>query len=442
MKLYPNTLLGRTILVVALVLIITQSLAVSLFRAYNRGPLFDEMAELIIGQLRIVSTALETLPEGERVDFLDILEERQGIRIVPESGVNLPSNIPQSPLLKDFTEHIKNKLGQDTAFFVQQKGANTLWVKLTINHQKYWVSIPRKQIERNPPWLIFGWMAFSALLVLVGAYVLARRVNQPLHKLSLAAHELGAGKTPESLEETGPIEVIEVSRAFNKMAEDLRAYDTERTLLLAGISHDLRTPLSRLRLSLELTKNVEQDLRDGMVQDIEEADAIIQQFLSFAHTAVDEPLETTDLNVLVEQTVKRYQALGHDIHAEIMPLPEFQVRPLAIQRVLDNLITNAIKYAGTKIIVRTSEENNRVVLSVIDNGPGIPENQIERLKQPFTRFEPARSNAGNAGLGLAIVERIAILHQAKFELLNNINGGINAKIIFSSLDNKTLLTKY
>ena len=441
MKLYPSTLLGRTILVIAIVLIITQTLAVSLFRAYNRGPLFDEMAELIISQLRIISAALETLPEGERVDFLDILEERQGIRIVPEAGVDLPSNTPQSPLLQDFAEHIKNKLGEDTAFFIQQKGANTLWVKLTINHQKYWISIPRKQIERKTPWLFFGWMAFSALLVLIGAYLLVRKVNQPLRKLSIAAHELGSGKTPAQLEETGPTEVKEVSHAFNKMAEGLRAYDAERTFILAGISHDLRTPLSRLRLSLELIGHLEEDLREGMVKDIEEADAIIQQFLSFARAAVDEPLEVVDLNAMVEQTVKRYSSLGHDIRAELTALPALQARPLAIQRILDNLINNAIKYAGTEIIVSTKYKNGEMSLSVIDKGPGIPEDQIERLKRPFTQLEKARTNAGHAGLGLAIVERIAIFHNGIFKITNRPSKGLEASIIFAVNNNNLNLIK-
>ena len=421
-------------MVIALVLIITQIMAVSMFRTYSRGPVFDEMADLITGQLRVISAALEALPEGERVDFLDILEERQGISIVPETGINLPANNPQSPLLQDFAEYLKHKLGQDTEFFIQQNSGRTLWVKLTINNEKYWISIPRKQIERQIPWLIFGWMAFSALLVLVGAYLLVRRVNQPLRKLSIAAHELGAGKTPAQLEETGPTEVKEVSHAFNKMANDIRAYDAERTLLLAGISHDLRTPLSRLRLSLELTKNIEEDLRSGMVQDIEESDAIIQQFLNYSRASVDEPLETIDLNALVEQTVKRYQALGNDIHAETMPLPKLQVRPLAIQRILDNLINNAIKYASTEIIVSTCYENNQILLSVIDKGPGIPDDQIEHLKRPFTRLDNARSNASNAGLGLAIVERIANLHRAKFDLRNRENDGLEAIISFSISD--------
>ena len=428
---YPHTLLGRTVFVIAAVVIITQLFAISLFRAYNRGPLFEEIAALVTSQLRVIGAALEVLPPQERVDFLDILEETQGIHIVPDTAGQLPSNEPHSPQLQDFADYLRGELGDGTEFFVHHSGGKTLWVRLTINNEKYWISIPRKQIERGPPWLWLGWLSFSAILVLVGAYLLVRRVNRPLRELTHAALQLGAGKSPSPLAESGPAEVQDVSRAFNQMATDIRNHDSERALLLAGISHDLRTPLSRLRVGLDIASDIDESLYNGMVQDIEEIDAIIQQFLEFARAANEEPPTLIHLDALIEATVKRHQQLGAKITADIAAVPPMSLRPLAIQRLLDNLISNALKYADGEILVRITAQAGQVALSVLDRGPGIPSDQTERLKRPFTRLETARSNAGHAGLGLAIVDRIATLHGARFELLARDGGGLDARITFT-----------
>jgi two-component system, OmpR family, osmolarity sensor histidine kinase EnvZ len=427
---HPKTLLGRTVFVIAAVLIITQLFAIFLFRAYNRGPLFEEMASLVTGQLRVIGAALEALPEDERIDFLDILEETQGIRVIPDAAGQLPANEPQSEQLQDFADYLRKELGDGAEFFVQQSGGKALWVRLSINNEKYWISIPRKQIERSPPWLWFGWMAFSALLVLLGAYVLVRRVNRPLRELTSAVSELGAGKTPPRLHESGPSEIRDLNRAFNQMADDIRNHDAERALLLAGISHDLRTPLSRLRLSIDVASNIEKGLHAGMEQDIEEIDAIIQQFLDFARAASDEPAELIDLNTLVSSAVKRNSLLDARLNAQTALLPMMSLRPLAMQRLLDNLITNALKYADGEVLVRTDINDQHITLAVLDRGPGIPLNQVDRLKRPFTRLESARSNAGNAGLGLAIVDRIATMHGATFELSQRAGGGLAASVVF------------
>lgn len=431
MKLIPRTLLGRTAFVIAALIIITQLVAITLFRAYNRGPLLQEMAGLVSGQLRIISAALETLPPEERIDFLDLLEESQGIRVIADTEGKLPSNVPQSAQLQDFAEYLKGELGDGTEFFVQSSGGVALWVRLKISNEQYWVSIPRKQIERAPPWLWFGWMGFSAVLVLAGAYLLVRRVNRPLRELAQAARQLGEGKSPPPLIETGPTEIRDMSRAFNQMAEDIKQHDEERALLLAGVSHDLRTPLSRLRLGLDLANaNIDADLRAGMVEDIDEIDGIINQFLEFARAAQDETAQLVELNPLVESTVKRHNSLGANIRAETVTLPSLSLRPLALQRMLDNLITNALKYAGPEITVRTAANGRHAILSVLDRGPGIPASEVERLKQPFTRMEKARSGAGHAGLGLAIVDRIAALHGAIFDLLPREGGGLEARVSF------------
>lgn len=430
MTLFPRTLLGRTVIVIAAVMIVAQGAAIQLFRAYNRGPILQEMAAIVTGQLRTIGAALATLPEAERQDFLDILEDSEGIRVVPDIAGELPSNVPNSALLQDFAEYLRSELGGATEFFVREQGGEALWVRLEAGGTNYWVSIPRKQIERSPPWLWFGYMGFAALLVLSAAYLLVWRVNRPLRALASAARALGAGKAPSRLEEKGPSEVSEMSRAFNQMASDIATHNAERALLLAGVSHDLRTPLTRLRVSLDIADAVPRDLHEGMVQDIDEIDAIIGQFLDFARAAHDEPVVSVNIDALVDAAVKRHAALGRMVRAELAPLGELPLRPLSIQRLIENLISNAVKYAGGEVVVRTHRSGDRPALSVLDRGPGIPAHEVERMKLPFTRLEGARSGGGHAGLGLAIVDRIAAIHGASFDLLARDGGGLEARVVF------------
>lgn len=318
MKLVPRTLLGRTVLVIGCVLIASQAAVFGLVRAYTRGPLLDQMASLVARQLHTIAAALETLSDSQREDFLDMLEDVDGIRVIPDLAGNLPSNEPQSPVLQTFADSLKAQLGEDTEFFVQKEHGKALWVRLRVGTDKYWVSIPRSQIERTPPWLWLGWAAFSALLVLLGAYALVRRVNQPLRKLAEAAKHLGAGKTPPTLPVAGPAEIREVSHAFNQMADDIRRHDDERALLLAGVSHDVRTPLARLRVGLEVAgDDLDGELRSGMIEDIEEIDAIVGQFLDFARATAEELPQAVQLNSVVEATAKRYAGLGHPVQVEV-----------------------------------------------------------------------------------------------------------------------------
>jgi two-component system osmolarity sensor histidine kinase EnvZ len=203
----------------------------------------------------------------------------------------------------------------------------------------------------------------------------------------------------------------------------------DRNLLLAGVSHDLRTPLTRLRLSVEmLGDSVPESARDGMIQDMADMDGIIGQFLDFVREGEDEPLQLGDLNQMVQSVVERYIRAGKNVKMESGDISPFSYRPMAIQRGLTNLVDNALRYGGGEALVATSNEKGFVRISVSDNGPGIPEPEIPRLMQPFTRLDLARGSSHGAGLGLAIVSRIAQQHNGKFSLRNRPQGGLEAML--------------
>jgi two-component system osmolarity sensor histidine kinase EnvZ len=171
-------------------------------------------------------------------------------------------------------------------------------------------------------------------------------------------------------------------------------------------------------------------LKAGMAADIDEMDRIIGQFLDFARAAGGEALQPTDLAAMAREIAARYRDSGHAIDEEIASAPEATVRPMAVRRLITNLVDNAFRYGERDVRLRVGAASRAVVIEVLDRGPGIPADEVERMKQPFTRLETARSGKGGSGLGLAIVDRIARMHGGSFDLLSREGGGLVARVTF------------
>jgi two-component system osmolarity sensor histidine kinase EnvZ len=323
-------------------------------------------------------------------------------------------------------ELVRAQLGAATRFAAARDGRRGFWVSFFIDEDEFWVMLPRERFE---PELGLGWLGWGAALLalaLLGASLIAATLSRPLRALAGAAHRVGHGETPAPLPESGPRELATVSTAFNRMARDLEALERERAMVLAGISHDVRTPLSRLRLALEMS-GAEAAAAQGMSADIDEMDQVIGQFLEFARGENEAQLKQ-DLEPLLREIGQHYVKLGKDVRIAPAPLARFAFARMALRRALGNLVDNALHYAGEPVEVQARRDGARVVIEVLDRGPGIPDGQAERLKQPFTRLDQARSGRGGAGLGLAIVERVARAHGGGLELTPRPGGGLAARL--------------
>jgi len=274
-----------------------------------------------------------------------------------------------------------------------------------------------------------GWGVLVLALSVVGAFLIVARINRPLRELTRAAEMIGRGRTPSPVSESGPSEIRTLARAFNQMAADLKRIDEDRALLLAGVSHDLRTPLARIRLGVEMLEpHADATLREGIVQDIEDIDAVINQFLDFARVTGEKSIAAElDLNELVNSVVERYQRQGKTIGTQLSSVPRLQLKALAIQRLLTNLVDNALRHGSAEAQIVTGQSGGRAFVEVLDRGPGIPAAEAERMLQPFTRLDAARGGAGT-GLGLAIVDRIARLHGGTVALTPREGGGLRARV--------------
>ena len=425
MKLAPRTLLWRSFLLISLLMVISAVAWFQILRHYEREPRAHQVAQTVVSVVNLTRAALITAEADKRRELLAELSDVEGVRVYPAEPGDKLAPSPDTPFVNLLHAEIRRRLGDDTRFASGLGGLRGFFISFHIDGDEYWVMMQRERIERPFPWQWLGWTALALLLSLVGAWLIVSRINRPLKALAAAATDIGRGKMPAPLPESGPAEIETLARSFNQMSRDLARLDADRALILAGVSHDLRTPLSRLRLSTEMSQSED---KAEMISDIAEMDSIIGQFLDFARAASDEPVESADLAALAREVVEREQRLGHAVQAQLEPVPEQPLRRLGIRRLISNLIDNALAYGGGEVLVATRAEAGRLVLEVMDSGPGIPPEETERLKQPFTRLDAARSGKGGSGLGLAIVDRIARHHGGSLELLAREGGGLLARV--------------
>lgn len=425
----PRTLLSRIMLLIAFLLMAGQYAAFSLFEYVEREPRANAAALQAVSIANLTRAALLAAHEDRRLQLLTELSQTEGVRVYPIEIFEVVEPLPDDPLIQMIADKIIAQMGAGTVVSVNHLGLPGLWVSFSIDDEDFWVVIPKLRAEQPAPWQWVEWGALMLALSLAGAYFIAARINRPLHLLARAADQVARGLKAERLPEYGVEELQRVSHTFNEMTDALARLDSERTLLLAGVSHDLRTPLARLRLSVEMLSSGDA-LKAGMIQDIEDMDGIIRQFLDFVRGLEGETEQKEDLNALIESTADRYARGGRTLHLNLGPLPALMLRPLAMQRLLGNLIDNAFAYGGKKVEIMTRVQNGHVALSVLDDGPGIPEADMNRVLRPFERLDTARGREGGSGLGLAISDRIARLHGGNLSLHNRESGGLEVRITF------------
>jgi len=427
MTLWPRSLLWRTFALLALLVLATTAGWFFIFRAYEVEPRARQLAQNLASVVNLTRAALITAEAAKRRQLLIELSDREGIQVYPAEPGETIAPPADRRVLQLVGEALRAQLGPQTRLASARDGQPGLWVSFRIDDDEYWVRVPRERMERRFALRWIGWGSLALALSLLAAYFIVRRLGHRLRALTAAAAEIGKGKRPAPLAETGPAEIATLAHAFNQMSQDLSRLDEDRALVLAGVSHDLRTPLARLRLGIEMSGGDAQ-MKEGMTADIEEMDRIVGQFLDFARTDGGESLENINLATVAAEIVERFRKLGHAVEEELQPVPDAPLRPMALRRAITNLLDNALRYGETGVAVRARMDGAMLVLEVLDRGPGIPAESAERLKQPFTRLETARSGAGGSGLGLAIADRIVRDLGGLLELLPREGGGLKARI--------------
>ncbi|EKG0041726.1 two-component system sensor histidine kinase EnvZ [Vibrio cholerae] len=366
-------------------------------------------------------------------------------RVLEQLGVTIHSN--DSPEAVEYqhaisldlmSEEMSGELGSPTEVrMALGEESYILWMKIdSLPGQLLRIPLSELQEEDFAP--LFRNSIIMALLIVIGGWLFIRLQNRPLIALEKAAKMVGRGETPPHLPEQGTLEIRSVTRAFNRMSKGIQALEEDRALLMAGISHDIRTPLTRIRLATEMMSPEDSYLAESIISDTEECNQIISQFMDYLKPVNREAFEAVDLNDIASDVASSeggYEVqIETDLQADLTPAFG---NPIAIKRSLSNLVVNALRYGNgwVKVSSGMTADKKLVWLCVEDNGPGIDPSQVNKVFEPFTRGDTARGSEGT-GLGLAIVKRIVSQHHGAVSVSNRSQGGLRAQISFPTKQQK------
>ncbi|NAX22414.1 two-component system sensor histidine kinase EnvZ [Vibrio sp. V39_P1S14PM300] len=423
--------LTQSILLLITLLIASQVYSYYAVFNYALLPSLQQFNKILGHEINLMLDDSEELNAG--------LDAPQRRRVLEQLGVTIHPE--DSPIAEEYrhavsidlmSEEMSQELGvpTDVRMMLGQE-SYILWMK-TDALPGALIRIPLSELQEEDFAPLFRNSLIMALLIVAGGWLFIRLQNRPLVALERAAKDVGRGEIPLPLPEKGATEIRSVTRAFNQMSKGIQALEEDRALLMAGISHDLRTPLTRIRLATEMMSPQDSYLAEGIIGDTEECNEIISQFMDYLKPVNQQSFEAVSLNDLARDVATSEGGYEIQVETELNPQMKDAIgSPIAIKRAISNLVVNAIRYGNGWVKVSTgmTADNKLAWVCVEDNGPGIENSQIGKLFEPFTRGDTARGSEGT-GLGLAIVKRIVSQHRGAVVVNNRSQGGLKAQISF------------
>lgn len=412
----PRSSFARMLLLIVSLLFVSLVTTYLVVLNFAILPSLQQFNKVLAYEVRMLMTDKLQLEDGTQLEvppaFRREIYRELGISLYTNSAAE-ESGLRWAQHYKFLSEQMAHQLGGPTDVRVEvNKKTPVVWLKTWLS-PNIWVRVPLTEIHQGDFSPLFRYTLMIMLLAIVGAWLFIRMQNRPLVALEHAALQVGRGQIPPPLREYGASEVRSVTRAFNQMASGVKQLADDRTLLMAGVSHDLRTPLTRIRLATEMIGADEQYLADSINKDIEECNAIIEQFIDYLRTGQEIQKERVDLNTVLGEVVAAESGYEREIDNQVMSSELLlDINPLGIKRAVANMVVNAARYGNGWIRVSSGRELDCAWFQVEDDGPGIDKDQIAHLLQPFVRGDSARTTSGT-GLGLAIVQRIIDAHQGE-----------------------------
>jgi len=432
LKPIAGSLFARTALTLALAFIVFQAAAFWVVYRTLIVPVAERSADDLAGLIVLSAQTWVELPPETRAAFERELARRHGLRLTTVD-VGATADAPRFAFRAQIEAALSRRTGEAIGLR-SVPGAHAAWLDIPVGGHALRVGFFPDRYAVKLPLAAIAVVVVGTFLSLLTALLLVRRITVPLARAASAASQVGAGELPEPLPETGPAELAELARRFNKMAAEVRDLLDNRTTLLAGISHDLRTPMTRLQLNLEMLRDAPSAARidransndariDRAVADLADMNKLITGYLELARTTQAETKVRFDLASLLEEVAADTG----------LPWPgaapcTIEAGRLAMRQIVANLIQNAQRYGGgtpVELALECTDKLARVI--VRDTGPGIPDDQMEKVFRPFYRLEASRAQAtGGTGLGLAIVRQLAESNGLKVVLTNRAVGGLEA----------------
>lgn len=434
-KSLPLSLFWRTFLLLSLMLGAGIVGWIFTLRYLELEPRGVQAAQQIASLVNLSRAALRYTDQVNRVALVKNIADQEAVKLQPREVSDRWEGYEVDRFTRAIAAELRSRLGPQTIVASSVNGTGGLWVGFLIETDQYWLQADPGRVQPAVTLTTYSVvLGLTLVLTLLGSAAIAGLINRPLQQLSFAASRIREGEFSSRLDEETPTrEIREVNRGFNRMARELAKIEDDRAVMLAGISHDLRTPLARIRLETEMSV-VDEEARRNMAQDIDQLDAIIDKFMDYARPT-QVKLEPLVLAVLLDTVIRRVSNEQLKIQARVTTDVRVLGDEIDLDRVFANLFENARRYAQSadgvaRVTVSFARAGQWVVVSVRDEGPGVAPEQLTHLTTPFYRGDKARTHTSStgAGLGLAIVEKTVARMGGQLELANAPGGGFVAYV--------------
>lgn len=423
-KIIPSSLLGRSLIIVFAPILILVVLTTFIFYQTSWSIISKRLAQSVVADINVIVKLIDQnlKPEAIQIakkDFkMDVIYKK-------DTDLNPLSFRPQRGIL---TRRLQQSLEElERPFFYDlsnlEKGAA---IAIQLNNDLLIISVHKDRLYNESAFVFLLWMFFASLILLLLSYLFMKGQIRPLKRLAIIAETFGRGLDAPELKGSGSLEIRQTTNAFNQMRTRIKRFLKQRTDMLAGVSHDLRTPLTRMKLQLSLMKD--DDAKKELEYDIKEMTAMLNSYVSFVRGETPETIENIQLNNLINNICQNLDREKYEITETYSRKIDTSGRPLQIKRAIQNILDNARRYAS-KIQIDVSANNDECFISISDNGPGIPEKNYEDVFKPFFTLDPSRNKMkGESGLGMTIARDIIRSHGGDIKLSPSSIGGLKTVI--------------
>ena len=427
-RLLPKSLLGRSLMIIIMPLVILQVIAALIFYESHWHKVSLTLSRGVAGDIASVIDLMRRNPDKDNIDWiLELPAKNMNMLMSFKKDAIIPSSqsVMSGKMEETLVKAMREAVGRP--FYVDSESlARDVVIDVQLSDGVLHVITSRKRLFSSTTYVFVIWMVGSSLVLFAVATIFMRNQVKPIRRLAEAADDFGKGRDAPKFKPEGATEVRQAAAAFIDMRDRIQRQISQRTKMLAGVSHDLRTPLTRMKLQLEMA--AADDSLTELKNDIGEMEHMLEGYLAFARGEGNEPMAATDLTGLLKTIVRDATRSGANIDFTCDEALTLSVRRDAIRRCISNLVSNAAKY-GDQVSLSAARKKDKIEINVDDNGPGIPTDLHETVFRAFSRLDQSRNTeTGGVGLGLTIAKDIAHTHGGEIQLGESPMGGLRASL--------------
>lgn len=433
------SLFTRTFLLLVALMLACLAAWAEVFVILEMDPRATQNSKRVTTTVNLTRSALTHAPSIDIPTLLAELSQNEAVDVIARSPADLIQGMPDERYWQKVAGLLKQNMGSKTVVAWEVNARPGFWVSFAIDNEQYWLVLKREELKLSGNFEWLGWAIAATVFSLIGALISVRYINRPLSRLVQHTRKIASGENPAPLPEQGPPEIRNLNASFNRMTHDLRQTESDRELMIAGISHDLRTPLTRMRLEIELSPMPESSIH-AIDLDLEQIDHTIDQLLEYSRAAKVQEHPRTDVSTTLKALLARERLhtdlTRHHLNSCIKSEIYAKIDPVSLRRIVMNLIDNAYRYGcnaqgqSDVLVTLHSDADNWVVLEVSDRGAGIAPEDASKMIRPFYRGDHARSGSTGTGLGLAIIDRLLRQTNGKLALIPRRGGGLTVRVLW------------